>query len=237
MNSCIYKITNKINGKIYIGQTVNLENRLKEHFSKQNCTGKKFRNAINKYGKENFEYEVLEWVESDKLNEREQYYLDLYQPFDDKGYNLQRYSEKSNLGAKWSDEVKQKISKGVKEYYKNNDNPFKGRTHTEETKQKMSESLKGRTHTEETKQKMRESNIKNNNGEILKQWISENGHPRFRKIVKLDKNTGEYICQYDSTKEASEKCNIGKTSITNCLRGYSKSGGGFLWMYLEDFNK
>lgn len=79
MKGIIYKITNLINNKIYVGQTTQSpEVRFGEHcrFRKNNAT-MLIALAIKKYGKENFTFEVLE--ETDNLNEREAFYIDLFQ--------------------------------------------------------------------------------------------------------------------------------------------------------------
>lgn len=92
MKGKIYKITNKVNGKIYVGQTVKtLEERFKKH-----CWGTTERDkyhlnmaikkAIIKYGKENFTIELIEEVETDKLDEREVYWISFYDSYN-KGYN------------------------------------------------------------------------------------------------------------------------------------------------------
>lgn len=74
MLKSIYKITNKLNGKIYIGQSVNPFNRFKQHcYNKQGSSYKSLINeAINKYGKENFLFEILE-LDIENYNEREKY--------------------------------------------------------------------------------------------------------------------------------------------------------------------
>lgn len=92
MKGKIYKITNKINGKIYIGQTTKT---LKERFN-AHCWGVSMndqyhfnmaiKSAIRKYGKENFTIELIEEVETDKLNEREVYWISFYDSYN-KGYN------------------------------------------------------------------------------------------------------------------------------------------------------
>lgn len=81
----IYKIQNKINNKIYIGQSNNLERRKNEHF---NCTIPKqeIDKEINKYGKDNFTYEILEYCENKDLNYLEQYWINYYDSFYN-GYN------------------------------------------------------------------------------------------------------------------------------------------------------
>jgi group I intron endonuclease len=75
MSGFIYKITNSINDKIYIGSTKNLNRRIKSHFSKKSgCI--RLKHAIQKYGEDKFKFEILEEVPLSKLIKREQYYLD-----------------------------------------------------------------------------------------------------------------------------------------------------------------
>lgn len=86
MKGIIYKITNKVNGKSYIGQTrYTLEFRWRQHIHKKDNTY--FHNAIRKYGPENFTLEVLEECSTSNLNEREIFYIAKYNTFKE-GYNL-----------------------------------------------------------------------------------------------------------------------------------------------------
>lgn len=86
MKGIIYKVTNKVNGKSYIGQTrYTLEFRWRQHLHKKDNVY--FHNAIKKYGAENFSLEVLEECDVDKLNSREIFYIAKYNTFEE-GYNL-----------------------------------------------------------------------------------------------------------------------------------------------------
>jgi group I intron endonuclease len=90
----IYKITNNINGMFYIGQSIDIDKRWIHH----NCVGSqcvKIRNALRKYGKDNFTLSVLEELSREQLTEREQFYLDALDPFGSRGYNICR---KANAG-------------------------------------------------------------------------------------------------------------------------------------------
>lgn len=84
----IYKITNKLNNKIYIGQSVNIKRRWQEHIY-DNRKNSLIHLAIQKYGKDNFDFEVIELCEQKELDTKEQYWINYYQSFD-KGYNLTR---------------------------------------------------------------------------------------------------------------------------------------------------
>lgn len=86
MKGYIYKITNKVNGLSYIGQTrYTVEFRWRQHqHKKDNCY---FHNAIQKYGAENFIVETLEECEVSQLDSREIYFIAKYNTFE-KGYNL-----------------------------------------------------------------------------------------------------------------------------------------------------
>ena len=89
----IYKITNKINGKCYIGKTLQtIEKRWQEHKKEANKTRSQDRplyRAINKYGIENFEIQIIEEIQNVleiNINEREKYWIEYFQSFK-KGYN------------------------------------------------------------------------------------------------------------------------------------------------------
>ena len=86
MKGIIYKITNKVNGKSYIGQTrYTIEFRWKQHQHKKDNTY--FHNAIHKYGIDNFSIEILEECDIKDLNSREIFYIAKYDTFKN-GYNL-----------------------------------------------------------------------------------------------------------------------------------------------------
>jgi group I intron endonuclease len=173
----IYKTTNLINGKIYIGQdTNNNPNYI--------GSGKIIKEAIKKYGKSNFIKEILEECETlEHLNEREIYWISLFNSTDNKiGYNIlqgglgskgfkqspdviEKIKENSNSDKfkkiMASPEVSSKISEGqlkskkkkelhlASEYREKMSEALKGRTFTEDQKRKISESLKGKRKTED----------------------------------------------------------------------------------------
>jgi len=57
-----------------------------------------------------------------------------------------------------------------------------------------------------------------------------------KKIIKLSLN-GDFLNEYDSAKEAEESNNISRKAITKCCSGKSKTSGGYIWKYKEDYNK
>lgn len=87
----IYKVTNKINGKIYIGQTIqSVKDRWYRHCGKSGISKAElnthFKRAILKYGKENFTVETIEVCDSTRLNDREKFYISYYNSYIN-GYN------------------------------------------------------------------------------------------------------------------------------------------------------
>lgn len=89
MKGFIYKITNRVNNKVYIGQThFTIEHRYKQHIKNFNIEHRQqpLYKAFAKYGIENFSVEKVEEVECEKLNEREMYWIAYYDSFKN-GYN------------------------------------------------------------------------------------------------------------------------------------------------------
>lgn len=96
----IYKITNKINNKIYIGKSVNIQERWNEHKRESllpeekwlaNKRGERtyFHSAIRKYGIDSFTWEIIEECDEKQLNEKEQYWIKFYDSNNkEKGYNM-----------------------------------------------------------------------------------------------------------------------------------------------------
>lgn len=178
----IYKTTNLVNNKIYIGQTTrkNTENYI--------GSGKILKQAISKYGKDNFKKEILEYCENKEiLDIREKYWISYYNTMDKNiGYNIcdggqggdvrtymteeqfilfrKKISEGckgKKLGVPLTEKNKIGISKGLQNYYKNGGiSPSKGKVTSDETKQKISNKLKNREFTDEWKNKLKESRSK-----------------------------------------------------------------------------
>ncbi len=87
-NIGIYKITNKLNGKVYIGQSLNIFKRWGVHGNINKANNKKqvISKAVEKYGVENFIFEILERCKKEDLNGREAYWVKTYDSYK-KGYN------------------------------------------------------------------------------------------------------------------------------------------------------
>lgn len=110
----IYCFYNKTNQKLYIGSSSRLVGRFSNYYRAINGTAKfhsiVLKRVFSKYKKNDFLFLILEKIEDKKnIVEREQFYLDKYQPFDSKGYNLAPLAS-SNFGVKHSEEFKKAAS-------------------------------------------------------------------------------------------------------------------------------
>lgn len=116
MTCGIYCITNKINGKKYVGQSIHIERRFEEHCRKS--SGLVIDKAIQKYGKTNFDFEILEKCSNDLdvLNEKEIYWIEKLKTFSDKTqYNCTKGGDNRGhvIGSTQSDNTRNKISSKV----------------------------------------------------------------------------------------------------------------------------
>lgn len=82
----IYKITDKSNGKVYVGQSSNIKRRRREHFEWNKNSDQYIDILIRERGSENFTFEVLEECSKEELTSRERYYIEVYDSFYS-GYN------------------------------------------------------------------------------------------------------------------------------------------------------
>lgn len=94
----IYKITNKLNGKFYIGQSNNIERRFSEHCQNKLKNRIPLDTAIQKYGKENFKLEVIQECNISDLNKWESYWIEQLDAIN-KGYNCNPGGDNAQLGS------------------------------------------------------------------------------------------------------------------------------------------
>ena len=108
--SFIYKITNLINGKPYVGQTTrSIEVRFREH---ANCKTSFIGKAIRKYGYENFKIEILEECDTlEQLNEREKFFIAAFNSMSPNGYNLTGGGEGKIIISETSTKLSQVVTK------------------------------------------------------------------------------------------------------------------------------
>ena len=142
----IYKLTNKINNKIYIGKSRNLRIRIGNHRTvKTNCA---ISHAIRKHGFHNFDVEILaefDYYDNTELLALEVAFIDFFKSTQKEiGYNLCIFATDRG-GIPMSAEQKQKLSQTMKGRYIGSQNPFFGQHHTSATRKLISQIHKGKT--------------------------------------------------------------------------------------------
>lgn len=157
----IYLVTNKLNGKQYVGQTITKHSR--------HGHGHALRDAYKKYGHSMFTYEHLTQgdLTEKQLDCFEKFWINVFDSLAPNGYNLEGGGKRGkyvyhtpNLGKKASDETKRKMSESQKKHWASLDvHPSTGKKHTDEWKKAASERMKKQIQSEETKQK-RSASIK-----------------------------------------------------------------------------
>lgn len=180
--SCVYKIVNLTNNKIYVGSAIKFKFRWNKHLSELNQNrhhSPHLQYAWNLYGETNFIVEILEVIENatkEILLKREQFYLDTLKP----EYNTSKIAG-SVLGIKRSAKTKDKLSAASKrrppiseETRLKMSASAKLKIFTESHRKSMAEAQSGRTHPEEVKKKIAASHIgkKKTAEHVAKIWAS-----------------------------------------------------------------
>lgn len=152
MSYIVYCIKCNVNNKVYIGQTKNINNRIKDHMyrlQKNIHDNPYLQEDYNRYGKYNFTVSVLDEYETRKqIIDREDYWINYYGGIEStQNYNCKDNSNNNSLMIE-----KLKHTAATSSTYGN-----KGKQLSEETKRKISNANKGKVRTKETKQKLREA--------------------------------------------------------------------------------
>lgn len=142
----IYKITSPT-GRVYIGQSRDIKARLNKYIKRHSANETQIRlmRSFNKHGVDNHVFEIVEECSFELINERERYWQDFYNVIGRKGLNC-ILQETSELPRKTTEEYRNSRS---------GENHFMyGKTHSAETKRKMSASAKLRKASKQTKKKL-----------------------------------------------------------------------------------
>lgn len=201
MKGFIYLWKNTITGQKYIGS----------HMGSTDDgyigSGTYFNRAIKKYGIENFERTILEYVENCLiLKEREQYYLDLYNA----AHNNEFYNLKSKAGGGWeyvngNPEFLKKMKKSVQGLWSRHDHP---------------RGMSGKHHTEEAWDKTRTG---------WKIWADEN----LKKSVLQYDLEMNLLCEHESIRAAAKSVNGNPSNIKYTIEGKFSKAYGYKWKYKE----
>ena len=212
----IYKIINP-KGKIYIGQSTNIEKRFK-YYKRLQCKGQqKLYNSLSKYGPENHIFEIIEECIICIINERENHWMDFYNSRIN-GLNIKG----GGIGGTWSKEMKDrmKVITNTPEHKALISSIHKGKTVSQEVRDKISKSRLGTSQTEETK--IRRGLFNKHSEEHINRFIKS----RSRAIICI--NDGR---EFNSIKEAQEILGIDHSNIIRVLKGIKSNYKGLIFKY------
>lgn len=244
----VYKITNTINRKSYIGITMDLDQRIKKHRRANTEVGK----DIREYGFDVFSVDVLAQVEiPQEARELERFFILEFNTIAPSGYNHSKGGERHKL----TEEQRNNLRIAMIGKYAGNKNFFYGKPGTNSGKFGIEHPAFGYKHSEEFKEQKRQAWIGENNpnfgkygsahpcsgpkSEEQKKKISEankktrpefagGNNPSARKVRNVD--TGEVFA---TMKEAAEKYGTSKSKICVVCKGQRKTAGGYHWEYVD----
>lgn len=243
----IYKITNNINQKIYIGQSIDIFKRWKNEIIKP--PNEYLKNSFKKYGVENFSFDILEECSEEELDDKEKYYISLFNSTNKNiGYNITF----GGTGGKMPSDIIEKMKKtkaknGYTKYWQGKKLPI-------EMKKKISNSLKEEKNPNfkkganlrkvvcvetgevfnsandvynrfNSKSKNIHTAIKNNSCCLGYHWKYLEEKPKI-----LNKTTNEV---FENTKDVFEKYGIDRSALLKACKGVRKTAGGFEWEFLK----
>ena len=211
----IYKITNLKNNLVYIGQSIDVYTRLRSH---KNCTPKtEIDIDIQKLGTEYFKFELLEVCPKEKLNERENYWINYYDSYEN-GYNNTDGENRNS----------QSIQVSCYDDDGNLINTFNSLTeaaryYNYSSYWNISSAIR------ETRNKVCDLRWRRGCNPQIEPYVKI--IPGKGTVYAYDKNTRLFVEQYDNAACAQKKLNISHSHISQVLNNKRKSAGGFIWAY------
>lgn len=201
----VYKIENTITGKLYIGQSINPEKRYARHFWKNSgCI--KLRNSIQKYGKLAFNMSIVHWcISREEANELE-VFLILECNSVLKGYNITPGGNGTGAGK---------------------NNPFYGKTHTEEVRKMLSDNAKSRIPSIETRLKMAANSRARVMTEATKNKLRDRPKSELCSLKTAEANANRIWT--NESKDKLRAANIGKKASNETKAKISAANSARIW--------
>lgn len=217
----IYQIQSKVHSeRIYIGSAVDIDDRWRCHLKdlkKDKHHARKLQRHYSKYNESDLYFTILCTCEKEQLIQFEQYFLDFYRPY----FNSSPTAGNC-LGVKHTDTTRKNMSNS----HIGNTNAV-GHIVSAESKEIMSRKNKGKvpwmdgkTHTIEVRNK------------IGLKGLGRVSHNK-KIILQFDKRNN-FIKEWESITKAARYLGIRMINVSACLRGKSKTSGGFIWRYKLD---
>jgi group I intron endonuclease len=204
-NIGIYLLRNTATGKVYVGQSTNLEKRKRQFFtSGERCFSKNYKGIVDEiklYPRNLWTHEVICFCSKDSLDELEKLWIRLYKSTNPEyGYN-KAIGGKGSLGTRLSEEHKAKIREiNI------------GKKHSDESKKKMSEALSG-----EKCYLFGKFSAEHNRSKAINQYTLY----------------GIFVRSWWSLSDVTRELGISHSGISMCCQGKRKSAGGFRWTYAD----
>lgn len=255
MEKCgIYCIENKINGKKYIGKSIDITNRWKKHIIYLNnkdlrLENKHFVNAWHLYGADNFSFYIIEECPNDMLNEREKYWIKKYDTTNPAfGYNMTSGGTGGNTIIAYSEKQLKEYKEKKRILHKSTALKGEKAPRSKLTKNQVIDIVERFRNGESDIEISEIYNVSNGTIDDIrrrKTWLSvteqlgdwpesspgcQHNTKKYIPVDMYSKN-GEYIKTFPNARIADQETGANFKHISSCCRGKRHSCGGYVWRF------
>lgn len=225
----IYKYENKINGHIYIGQSIDIQKRFREHKNAAFNSNNRDYNlpihaAIRKYGLDNFNFDIIDICEQSQLDKQECFWIDYYQSYMNGNYNISLGgSNRSHIGRP----VQAFDMKGnlIKEYCN---------AATAAREVGISYSVIQQVLHEKRRSCGGFQWKYSDDPRTITSYKNRQGGKIPIEQYTID---GTFLKEWESAASAGRELNLDPSGIAKCLKGKTFSCGGYYWKYSQDIKE